>query len=320
MSLDEVQDSSDDEAHELQPLQSASSKRGASAHQRHKAANSSPTSKSRPQDNDSDDYDEDFADETFRLRGPGGSSLELDRDKNGDISDDVEQTTRLGGRRPKTSIEIDSSDPLALVASIVSDTDDPTQTALTIRVILIGTFFCVLGAGLNQLFFFKSNSPSFSNYFVILISLPLGRWLARNVPKRRVYLGRWSFDLNPGPFSMKEHVLVAVLASSGSTAAFASDIITVQELYYNQHMGVVASLTLLITTQTLGFGLAGLLHDLLVKPIAMVFPRTLATTTMFYTLHDKKSKDTQARLQYFFMFFIAIFVGVTSSALNDFQC
>lgn len=107
---------------------------------------------------------------------------------------------------------------------------------------------------------------------------------------------------------MKEHVLIAVLASSGSSAAFASDIIVIQELYYKQHMGVIASLTLLITTQTLGFGFAGILHDLLVKPIAMVFPRTLATTTMFYTLHDKKSKDTQARLQYFFMFFIAIFI------------
>jgi len=133
--------------------------------------------------------------------------------------------------------------------------------------------------------------------------------MARALPKRRIYFFRWSFDLNPGPFSIKEHLLIAVLSSSGATSAYASDIINIQELYFNQRMGIIPSLTLLITTQTLGFGFAGLVHDLLVKPVAMLFPGTLVTTTMFYTLHDRKSNDTRARLQYFAMFFIAMFVS-----------
>lgn len=161
----------------------------------------------------------------------------------------------------------------------------------------------------GQLFFYKSNSPSFSSYFVILVSLPIGRWMARTLPKRRVHVFRWSFDLNPGPFSIKEHLLIGVLASSGASSAYASDIINIQELYFNQHMGIISSLTLLITTQTLGFGFAGLVHDLLVKPVAMIFPGTLVTTTMFYTLHDRKSSDTKARLQFFAMCFIAMFVS-----------
>lgn len=136
--------------------------------------------------------------------------------------------------------------------------------------------------------------------------------MARHTPNRRIYVGPWSFELNPGPFSMKEHVLVNILASSGSTAAYASDIISLQDLFYNQRMGIISSLTLLITTQTLGFGLAGLVEKVLVKPVAMIFPRNLVTTTMFYTLHDGKSRDTQARLQYFAMFFIAIFVSASS--------
>ena len=161
----------------------------------------------------------------------------------------------------------------------------------------------------GQLFFYKSNSPSFSSYFVILVSLPIGRWMARTLPKRRVHFFRWSFDLNPGPFSIKEHLLIGVLSSSGASSAYASDIINIQELYFNQHMGIISSLTLLITTQTLGFGFAGLVHDLLVKPVAMIFPGTLVTTTMFYTLHDRKSSDTKARLQFFAMCFIAMFVS-----------
>lgn len=65
---------------------------------------------------------------------------------------------------------------------------------------------------LSQLFFYKSNSPGFSSYFVILVSLPVGRWLARNVPERTVVLPLiGTVELNPGPFSIKEHLLVGVI-------------------------------------------------------------------------------------------------------------
>lgn len=146
MVAEEINDSSDEETHELQPLQTSTS----SAHLRHKSSISPKRNRSGRRDNDSEEYDEDFADETFQLRGPDGTSLDLDKDKNEDNADDVEQTL-LGGSSPSAAkVAIDSSDPSALVASVVSDTDDPTQTALTARGILIGTFFCILGAGLNQ--------------------------------------------------------------------------------------------------------------------------------------------------------------------------
>lgn len=148
MVVEEIVDSSDEEIHELRPLQSSLG--SSSAHLRHPSSNSPKRNKSGRRDNDSDDYDEDFANEAFQLRGPGGDSLDLDKDKAGEDSDDVEQTL-LGGSSPSAvKVAIDSSDPSALVASVVSDTDDPTQTALTARGILIGTFFCILGAGLNQ--------------------------------------------------------------------------------------------------------------------------------------------------------------------------
>ena len=148
MVAEEINDSSDEESHELRPLQSSTG--SSSAHLRHKSSNSPKRNRSGRRDDDSGDYDEEFADETFQLRGPNGSSLDLDRDKIEDNADDVEQTL-LGGSSPSAAkVAIDSSDPSALVASVVSDTDDPTQTALTARGILIGTFFCILGAGLNQ--------------------------------------------------------------------------------------------------------------------------------------------------------------------------
>lgn len=143
---DDDYDFPDGDAHELQPLDSSTS----SPHQRLNRSQG----KSAKGESDSEDYDEDFADETFRLRGPGGDSLDLDRDKSegeeGGEDEEVVPIIRHGGRRSKIKEEIPTDDPAALIHSIVAETDDPTLPAFTIRVVLIGSFFCILGAGLNQ--------------------------------------------------------------------------------------------------------------------------------------------------------------------------
>lgn len=195
-----------------------------------------------------------------------------------------------------------------LVRQVVPETDDPFLPSLTLRAVLLGSIFTILGAGMSQLFFYKSNAPSFSTYFVILVTLPLGRWLARLLPDREVNLLGWRFRLNPGPFSVKEHVLIAVTVSSGATSAYASDIINIQELFFGQHMSVIPSLTLLITTQVIGFGFAGLVYNLLVRPPSMVFPSALVTVSLFNTLHDDVSLKTQKRMRFFLITFAAIFV------------
>ena len=70
-------------------------------------------------------------------------------------------------------------------------------------------------------------------------------------------------------------------------------------------------LTASTATQTLGFGFAGLLHSVLVKPVAMIFPSTLVVTTMFHTLHGAHSADTRPRLRFFMFAFIAVLVYQT---------
>jgi hypothetical protein len=45
---------------------------------------------------------------------------------------------------------LDPSDPLTLVKRAVPETDDPTLPALTLRAVMIGSFFAVLGAAVAQ--------------------------------------------------------------------------------------------------------------------------------------------------------------------------
>lgn len=80
-------------------------------------------------------------------------------------------------------------------------------------------------------------------------------------------------------------------------------------------MSNTSSLVLLLTTQTLGFGFAGLVHNILVKPVAMIYPSSLVTTSLFYTLHGTGSKLTKVRLRFFIVIFVAIFVSQTFESL-----
>ncbi|KAF8318464.1 OPT superfamily oligopeptide transporter [Clavulina sp. PMI_390] len=248
----------------------------------------------------------------------GESRYSNDLERDYPLADDGEDDRAIllqemnGGPEPRvftTKVEYDPSDDsaAAMVHRAVPETDDPTQITLSFRVFLLGTIMGVLGASISQLFYFKSNAPSFSAYFVILITHPAGKWLAKVLPDRRVGVGRWSFSLNPGAWNPKEHMLVGVFSLCGGSA-YASDILSIQRLYYKQDIGAVAGITLLLTTQLIGFGLAGFLQDILVRPVAMVFPQNLVFVTMFHALHDNKNTAQRTQMKMFMVVFVAIFV------------
>lgn len=61
-----------------------------------------------------------------------------------------------------------------------------------------------------------------------LLSLPLGRLWYRVLPNVKIF----GLEVNPGPFSIKEHVLVTIMATVGYGSAYATDIVAVQRVYY----------------------------------------------------------------------------------------
>lgn len=83
------------------------------------------------------------------------------------------------------------------------------------------------------------------------------------LPDREYYLFGKRFSLNPGPFSKKEHLLTSILAGSGSSAAYAGEIISVQDLYYHTDLGLIGSLLLLLSTQLIGFSFCFLTYRVL---------------------------------------------------------
>jgi hypothetical protein len=95
------------------------------------------------------------------------------------------------------------------VRSTFTNVDDPETPCGTVRAWAIGLLWAVGLAGVNQFFAPRNPSLSVSAYIAQLFSFPMGRLCASILPET-VYLKgtQLEFTLNPGPFTIKEHMLI----------------------------------------------------------------------------------------------------------------
>lgn len=70
-----------------------------------------------------------------------------------------------------------------------------------------------VASGLNALFALRAPAITITSLVVQLVSYPMGCGLAMALPSRMVGFGRFKFNLNPGPFNIKEHTLIVVMAN-----------------------------------------------------------------------------------------------------------
>ncbi|RIB16524.1 OPT family small oligopeptide transporter [Gigaspora rosea] len=196
---------------------------------------------------------------------------------------------------------------LDLVSAAVSTNDDPSLPCLTFRFWVLSTFFTVLGAAISVFYYFRANVLLYSIFFVILASYIGGKWLEKILPTKKFRIRNWEFSLNPGPFNYKEHACIAAAANAGGVAAYAVDIISIQELFYDTKVNFLVGFFLLISTQMIGYGLAGFVRKFLVRPINMIWPQALVFATLYNTLHGNTT-ETKDRVRFFYIAFISIFV------------
>ena len=118
-----------------------------------------------------------------------------------------------------------------------------------------------------------------------MTALPLGKALERILPTTRFNTFGYTWTLNPGPFSIKEHVLITIMANVVVGGAYSTDIVATQRIFYNQTISRSYELMLAISTQTIGFSLGGILRRFLVYPSSMIWPGALVNSALFNTLH-----------------------------------
>ncbi|RUS20254.1 hypothetical protein BC937DRAFT_95600 [Endogone sp. FLAS-F59071] len=131
--------------------------------------------------------------------------------------------------------------------------------------------------------------------------------MAQYLPTTQFNLFGWRCSFNPGPFNVKEHVMIAIAASTGGTSAYATDILAIQDLFYGQRIGPLGGILLLISSQCIGYALAGICRKLLVRPAAMIWPSNLVSVSLYNTLHGDEN-TTRKRFRFFMIAFVAMFV------------
>ena len=61
---------------------------------------------------------------------------------------------------------------------------------------------------------------------------------------------------------MKEHVLITIFSSAGSVGVYVVSIITIVKGFYKRSINPLAAWLLVVTTQMLGFGWAGVFRKI----------------------------------------------------------
>ena len=217
---------------------------------------------------------------------------------------------------------VTNNSPYAEVRGVVDNHDDPTLPVSTIRAWIMGLFFSCCISFINS--FFDVRLPSIYVIATVpqLLAYPLGRFLARVLPDKGFTLWGVRHSLNPGPFNKKEHMLVTIMSNVAKSTPYTNYIVWIQVLpqFFNQPWAISVAYQLLIALSTnfIGYGLAGICRRFLVYPSYCVWPTSLVTIALNSAFHDQASEKSMvpgplksiwrmSRLKFFLWAFVAMF-------------
>jgi OPT family small oligopeptide transporter len=192
---------------------------------------------------------------------------------------------------------------------------DQDVPANTIRAWVIGILLSIFGAAINTLFSLRQPAISVGPIVAQLLAYAIGKGWERILPDRQFNTFGLKWNLNPGPFNVKEHTVIVVMAGVSFGTAYATDIIVAEYSFYKRNFGLGFQLLLVITSQSIGYGIAGLLRKCLVYPAAMIWPGNLVNVTLLHAMHGKTEEPdpsiiggNMSRYRWFGYIFLASFL------------
>ncbi|ORZ30583.1 OPT oligopeptide transporter protein-domain-containing protein [Catenaria anguillulae PL171] len=206
-----------------------------------------------------------------------------------------------------------------VVQELVPNFDYPETPSLTFRVFFLGTLFNIILAFANTIFSFRTNYFMLTSYVGILLAYPLGKFLESYAPDRTFYTRWFNLSLNPGPFTVKEHVLIGIWATTGASGAYGTSNIVVQELFYDLKLTHLTCIAFLVCLNLIGFGFSGLFRSWVIRPIEMTWPTVLPFVSLYSAFHGGLKREThsdsdsvidpkhQSKLRFFFIAIVICF-------------
>ncbi|CCF50911.1 hypothetical protein NDA11_005777 [Ustilago hordei] len=218
--------------------------------------------------------------------------------------DAVEHVIEQGDYKAEAQIEddLEEDSPYPEVRAAVSNVDDPSMPVMTFRTWLLGMLFTIVIPGVNQLLSYRYPTVTITSFVAQLLAYPMGCFMARLLPTKVFKTPFGSFTLNPGPFNVKEHTVITVMSNVTYQRAYASNVSAVQRITYGFDWGFGYIILLVLSSQLIGFSMAGFFRRWLVWPAAMIWPANLGNTALFTALHRQVDTGSSHMSRYkFFM-------------------
>ncbi|UKZ81465.1 hypothetical protein TrVFT333_009237 [Trichoderma virens FT-333] len=198
------------------------------------------------------------------------------------------------------------------IRATFSNVDDPDTPCGTVRAWVIGLVWAAGLAGLNQFFAPRNPTLTVSVYIAQLFCFPMGRFCAATLPTTVFLRGtRFEFSLNPGPFSIKEHMLITIMANASS-----GSVNFITPLFFDQYLPMFLGqswagtwpyqICAMLALQITGFGLAGMIRRFLIYPPQMIWYFTLSQAALNNALHSQSDSRVHGwKISRFNFFFVA---------------
>jgi hypothetical protein len=148
-----------------------------------------------------------------------------------------------------------------------------------------------------------------SGTFIVLIAYFLGNGWAKLLPRGdriaarfhekhglgtpRSFLVKFAVFINPGPWSLKEHAICAITATSASNGAASITVFTAQKLFYDLPLSATTVILSTLSIGLFGYGLCGLLRPITVWHVDAVYWSNLPTVKTLQGLHWQSVRDSK---------------------------
>lgn len=204
--------------------------------------------------------------------------------------------------------------PYPEVRAITTPEDDPDLPCETIRAHLVGLIWAAIAQFTNSLFTSRFPGISLTSAVAQVLIYPTGMLLSFILPDWGFNIRGQRLSLNPGRWNHKEQMLATIITNVSVNTGYCFWNIQTQTIYYkDKWLTPEYEILLLLSTQLLGIGFAGILRRFVVYPVETLWPGLLPTIALNKALLMKEKKETIhrwsiSRYKVFFITFGAMFV------------
>ncbi|KAG1347444.1 putative oligopeptide transporter 5-like [Cocos nucifera] len=178
------------------------------------------------------------------------SGAEVEEEE-GDGVEEEEEGGGDGSPMDQADDDVIDDSPIEEVRLTVPPTDDNTLPVLTFRTWVLGIPGCIIVSILTLFLGYRQSQVYIPASCVTMMLYLIGKSMASRLPRKQVKVPGtpWSFSLNPGPFNMKEHCLLSMLANAGTISPYGFELVAIVKAFYHRTVRPFPAFLVVIATQ-----------------------------------------------------------------------